>query len=111
MLLQAKANIINICNTLIFHIGRIIIVILGARAVGLAIWQLIAIILLLPLAYKMYKELPKGNWDKNLARKYFYFGWPMLFVYLIESLINNSDKLILAHFTSVEELGYYATTH
>ncbi len=108
MLLQAKANIINICNTLIFHIGRIIIVILGARAVGLAIWQLIAIILLLPLAYKMYKELPKGKWDKNLAIKYFYFGWPMLFVYLIESLINNSDKLILAHFTSVEELGYYA---
>lgn len=108
MLQQAKANLPYLIQKTIFHLGRIIFVFIGARAIGLSLWQLASLLLILPIVIKLYTQLQKGKWDKILAKKYIYYGIPTLLLGIIASVINYSDKLILAHYTNLEELGYYA---
>jgi O-antigen/teichoic acid export membrane protein len=107
MLMQAKANFPNLITTIVFHFGRIAVVLMGGRAIGLSLWELAVLFLLFPLLFKYYKELPHGKWNKSLARKYYKYGVPTLLTSIIASVVHYSDKLILAHFTNIEELGYY----
>jgi O-antigen/teichoic acid export membrane protein len=107
MLMQAKANLPFVLQTIVFHAGRIIVVLLGARAIGLALWQVAALIIVLPVLIKYFRELPFGRVDKVLLSKYLYYGFPTLLLSAIHSILQFADKLVLAHYSSVEELGYY----
>jgi len=108
MLMQAKANFPTIIKTLVYQSGRIVVVLLGAKAIGLSFWNLLALIIIVPLLIKYYRDLPYGKWDKELAKKYYKYGAPTLLTAIIASIIQHTDKLILAHFTNIQELGYYA---
>lgn len=105
---QAKANYPLFFKSLSWHIGRILIVILGFKAVGLVSWNLLITVLSIPLAWRFYKKLPRGRFSVNLAKKYFLIVPSVLLYRIFESLIHHSDKLFLVHYASVEELGYYA---
>jgi len=104
----AKANYPKFVKTILWQIGRVVVVILGFRAVGLASWNMIITILTIPLAWRFLKGLPWGGFSKELARQYWLIAVPVFLLVVINSLIAYSDKLLLAHFTSVEELGYYS---
>lgn len=108
MLMQAKANVPFVLQSIVFQAGRIIVVLLGGRALGLSLWQIAALILVMPLLIKYFKDLPFGRIDKKLLSKYLYYGLPTLLLSGIYSVLQYADKLVLAHYTSVEELGYYA---
>lgn len=108
MLLQAKANIPNLIKTFIFHLGRVVLVVLGAKAFGLSLWNLISLVIVLPLFIKYYRELPQGRFNKILAMKYIKYGFPIFLLSIVESFMAFSDKLILAHYSDIAELGYYA---
>ncbi len=108
MLMQAKANLPFVLMTIVHHAGRIIVVLLGARALGLSLWHVAALLLVMPLLIKYFKDLPFGRIDKKLLSKYLYYGLPTLLLTAISSVLQYADKLVLAHYTSVEELGYYA---
>jgi O-antigen/teichoic acid export membrane protein len=104
---QAKANYPLLLKNLIFNIGRIVIVILGFKAIGLASLNLLTSLLLLPLAYRLFKTLSWGKWDWNLAKRYFAYGLPFFLSNAIDTLTSYSDKLVLQRYTSTLELGYY----
>jgi O-antigen/teichoic acid export membrane protein len=106
--MQAKANLPFVLQTIVFHAGRVIIVLLGARAIGLALWQVGALIVVLPVLIKYFKDLPFGKLDKDLLWKYLSYGLPALLLSAIHSVLQFADKLVLAHYSSVDELGYYA---
>ncbi len=108
---QAKANYPLFIKTIIFHIGRMALVVLGLKAVGLASWQLIITILAIPIGWRFLKKLPWGGFSKKLAKRYWLIGIPMFLFFITQSLIANADRLILVHFTTVEELGYYSAAY
>ena len=108
MLMQAKANLPLVIQSIVLHIGRIIVVAMGARALGLSIWQLISLVLVMPLLIKYFKDLPMGKVNKKLLSRYMHYGLPTLLLTAIYSVLQFADKLVLAHYSSVEELGYYA---
>jgi O-antigen/teichoic acid export membrane protein len=105
---QVRANIPFFVKNIIWHIGRIVIVLLGFKAVGLATLNLVVTILLLPIVYKLIKKYPRTEWDRTLFKRYIEYGAPILFIVVIHSIIEYSDKLFLAHFTNTTELGYYS---
>lgn len=105
---QVKANYPGFIKTVIWQIGRIIIVIFGLRAIGLAGWNLAVSVLVLPLAFKLFKQLPSGNYDKTIARQYWAYVPPVALVVLMNNILNYADKLFLGYYTSVEEVGYYS---
>jgi O-antigen/teichoic acid export membrane protein len=105
---QAKANYPLFLRSIVWQIGRIGVVLLGFKAIGLASWNLIITVLLIPLAWRFIKKLPWGGFSRELATKYGKIAVPVFFIVVINSLIAHSDKLVLAHFTNVEELGFYS---
>jgi O-antigen/teichoic acid export membrane protein len=104
---QAKANYPLIVNNVLYNFGRIIIVVLGLKAIALVSWNLVTSVLLLPLAYRLFKTLPWGRWDRKLAWKYLTYGLPFVFLNASDILTKYSDKLILHRYASTKELGYY----
>ena len=108
---QAKANYPILLQGLILQIGRIAIVLLGFRALGLAFWQLLASLIILPFAIRLYKTNPIGKFDKLLAKEYFKILLPISLIVLINSVVTWSDKLFLHHYTDSVELGYYSAAY
>jgi len=108
---QARANLPMFLKSIAWQTGRILVVILGFRAVGLASWNLIVTVLFLPLVYKLIKKYPKADWDKKLFKKYMGYAVPILLIVVINSIVQYSDKLFLAHYTDTTELGYYSAAY
>jgi len=110
---QAKANLPNFFKTIIFHIGRILIVIVFVKNLALKLysWHLILAILFIPVIHKLLKEYPIGKYDNILAKQYFKYGRAIFFMSVIDSITNYSDKLMLAHFTNTTQLGYYSAAN
>ena len=110
---QAKANLPNFFKTIIFHIGRILIVIFFVKNLALKLysWHLILAILFIPVIHRLLKEYPIGKYDNILAKQYFKYGRAIFFMTVIDSVISYSDKLMLAHFTNTTQLGYYSAAN
>jgi O-antigen/teichoic acid export membrane protein len=104
---QAKANYPLILKNLLYNIGRIAVVVLGFKAIALASLNLLTSLLLLPLAYKLFRTLSWGKWDWKLAKRYFAYGIPFLLSNFVDTITKYSDKLVLQRYTSTKELGYY----
>ncbi|MBN1932405.1 MAG: oligosaccharide flippase family protein [Desulfobacterales bacterium] len=108
---QAKANLPHFIKSLAWQTGRIVVVFLGFRAVGLATWNLVISFLLLPLVYKLLKKYPRTGWDQQLFKRYVGYAIPILLIVIIDSVIHYSDKLFLAHYTDTIQLGYYSAAY
>jgi O-antigen/teichoic acid export membrane protein len=110
---QAKANLPNFFKTIIFHIGRILIVIFFVKNLALKLysWHLILAILFIPIIHRLLKEYPIGKYNNKLAKKYFKYGGAIFFMAVIDSVTHSIDKLMLAHFTNTTQLGYYSAAH
>ena len=105
---QAKANYPAFIRGILFQSGRIIVVLLGFKAIGLSLWNLMSTIIVLPFAIKLFRSLPRGGFDKNLAKQYYAYAIPIFLIVLINSFVTYSDKLILKNATNTKELGYYS---
>ena len=105
---QAKANIPPLVKTIIWHLGRIVIVLLGYRAIMLASWNLILCLALVPVVYNMLKVYPLGKYDREIAKIHFKLAPAGLIIVVVNSILHNADKLLLANFTNTIQLGYYS---
>ncbi len=105
---QAKQDIPILANNLLFQITKLISVLLGFKALGIAISQLISNLLVTPIYIKFYKGYEKGTYDKELAKRYITFSLPVIFVLISQTFIFWSDKVLLQYFTNSTELGYYS---
>jgi O-antigen/teichoic acid export membrane protein len=105
---QLKANTPQLVNGVFFHIGRIIVVLFGYRAIGLAFWRLAGAFLTLPITIKYHKSFSFDKWDNQFFKNYVSYGFPFFLIVLANSLIQYFDKILLQHYTNSTEVGYYA---
>lgn len=105
---QVKANLPHIVRGVLFQTGKIAVVLLGFRAIGLATWNLITAVIVIPIAYQLYRKLPRGKYNKQLAYEHIKIALPIFLIVVLNTLIGFSDKLILQHYTNSTELGYFA---
>jgi O-antigen/teichoic acid export membrane protein len=108
---QARANLPFFVKSIAWQIGRIIVVLLGFKAIGLATWNLVITLLVLPLVYNLIKKYPGTEWDHELFKRYVGYAVPIFLVIAINSVIQYSDKLFLAHYTDTTELGYFSAAN
>ena len=105
---QAKANLPAIIRGILYQIGKIVIVLLGFKALGIASWNLLTAVMVTPVAFRLFRSLPYGKYNNKLAKEHFKIAVPIFLIVVLNALIGNFDKLILHHYTSSTELGYFA---
>lgn len=105
---QAKQDIPKLIRTLVFQILRIIVIVLGFRALALAFCNLISSILILPMILYLFKDYHFGGYDKELVKEYIKIALPMIVLGLSVTLVRTLDKVLLQFFTNSEQVGYYA---
>ena len=104
---QAKTDIPDFVRTIIYQVLRVIIVLLGYKAVALALGNLISGILIIPFIFYLFKDYPRDRFEKKLAFKYLKISLPVLIIGMSTNVIGYIDKVALQYFTSSEQVGYY----
>jgi len=108
---QAKQDIPNFLQTLLYQILRVIVAILGYKAVAIVSSNLIAVIVTIPLYLFLFKNYKIGKYDKELAKKYFLISLPVIILIIAQTVIYSADKVILQSQTNTTELGYYSASY
>jgi len=104
---QAKQDIPYMLKNIIFQIMRVVIVLLGGRAVALAYGNLAAAVVVFPMYFLMMKDYKFGKFDKALAKEYLRIAAPVLILGAATTLTNTIDKVMLQELTDSEQVGYY----
>lgn len=104
---QAKQDIPDFIGTLVYQVLRIIIVLLGYRAIALALGNLVSTILIIPIIFFLFKDYPHSSFDKELAKQYLKIALPIMLIGMSTKVIVYLDKVILQFFTCSEQVGYY----
>jgi len=108
---QVKSNFPDLMRQLLYHTGRIIVVLIGFKAIGLSSWSLFTGIIVLPFVFRQLRQLPVGMFDKELLKKHISFAIPIFLIVVITTLLGYSDKLMLSYFSNTTELGYYSAAY
>jgi O-antigen/teichoic acid export membrane protein len=105
---QAKQDVPQIIRTIVLQIARVVVVLLGYRALTLAFCNLVSVILIIPVIWYLFKDYPRGGYDKQLAKEYIKIALPMIIYGISMSLMHTLDKVLLQFFTNSEQVGYYS---
>ncbi len=106
---QVKINLPKLINSVVFNVGRLIVVFLGYKALALVSVKLLGVIIIIPIyLYLMGKDFFNGKWDNNLFKRYLKIGIPILLITVSISIIGNYSKVLLKNYSSITELGYYS---
>jgi O-antigen/teichoic acid export membrane protein len=108
---QAKQSIPEFIRTFVYQVLRVVIVLLGYKAVALALGNLIATIVAIPVILYLFRGYPRAKYDRNLAMDYLRISVPVLFIGIATKVMHNVDKVMLQHFTNSEQLGYYTASY
>jgi O-antigen/teichoic acid export membrane protein len=105
---QAKQDLPNFLQTVIYQILRVIAAVIGLKAIGLSLSNLAAVILIIPVYFYLFRGYKIGNYNKELAKKYFQISLPVLAVIIAQTIIYSTDRVILQYLSNSEEVGYYS---
>ncbi len=105
---QAKQDIPSFLQTLIYQVLRIVLAILGYKAIGLVLGNLASVLIIIPLYLYLGRDLKFGKFDKTLFKDYLKIAAPTMVTTTCGILIYSTDKVILQSFTNSEELGFYS---
>ncbi|MFX0132347.1 MAG: oligosaccharide flippase family protein [Candidatus Hodarchaeota archaeon] len=104
---QVKKDIPDFARNFTYQVLRIIIVLLGFRAIALAIGNLVSTLLIIPVIFYLFKDYPHSGFDKSLAKRYLKISLPIILIGMSTSVISYLDKILLQFFTNSEQVGYY----
>jgi O-antigen/teichoic acid export membrane protein len=104
---QAKQDIPDLFELLIFQALRLIVVLLGYRALAIAFSKLAAVIIITPVYIILFKNFNVGKFDRKLAKKYFLISFPVIIISLVGTVTFYLDKVLLQYLTNSAEVGYY----
>ncbi|MBN1252556.1 MAG: flippase [Bacteroidales bacterium] len=105
---QAKQDIPYLIRGILFQLSRIVIVLLGGKAISLAFGNLAASVIIAPVYLYLFRKYPFSKFDKELAKEYIKMAAPILILGAATTLTNTIDKVLLQFFTDSEQVGYYA---
>jgi len=104
---QAKQDIPDFIFTLIYQIFRLSVVLIGYRAIAIALSNLAATVLILPLYIFLLRPYPIGKFNKVIAKKYYKIALPVILILIAQTVLMQSDKVILQYFANSESVGLY----
>jgi O-antigen/teichoic acid export membrane protein len=104
---QAKQDIPAFIELLIFQSLRLMVVLLGYKALAIAFTRLVAVILILPVYFFLFRNVIVGKFDRKLAKQYFLISFPVMIMSFTDSFIKSADRVLLQYLTNSAELGYY----
>lgn len=104
---QAKQDIPDIVRTVVYQILRIVLVLIGYKAVALAFGNLVSTILIVPIVFYLFKDYPRAKFDRELASRYLKISLPVILIGMSTNLIFYLDKVVLQYFTNSQQVGYY----
>jgi len=104
---QAKQDIPDLLEFLIFQSLRLIVVLLGYKALAIAYSKLVAVILITPVYIILFKNFNVGKFDRKLAKQYFLISLPVMVTTMADSFTYYIDKVLLQYLTNSAEVGYY----
>ena len=104
---QAKRDIPAFIESFIFQSLRLIVVLLGYKALAIAFSKLVAVILITPVYIILFKNYVVGKFDRDLARQYFLISLPVMIITIVDSFTHYVDKVLLQHLTNSTEVGFY----
>lgn len=108
LLQQVKINFPKLINAFVYNIGRIIVVLLGFKAIALVSVNLLAALIIIPIYfYLIEKDFFSGKWDNNLFKRYLHIGFPILIITISISLTGHYSITLFKDFSSIIELGYF----
>lgn len=104
---QAKVDIPDLLAGFLQHPLRIVVVLLGYGAIALALSNLAAVFVTVPIYIYLTRNLTFRHFDKKLAWQYLRISAPALLIGMSTSMIQQVDKVLLQFFSSSEQVGYY----
>ncbi len=104
---MAKHTLPQVSRMIIHHILRIILVLLGFKALALAMSNLFAIVVSIPLVLYLFRGYPFASYDKELAKQYIKIAAPLIVSAISLSLMMSVDKVLLQFFSDSEQVGYF----
>lgn len=107
---QAKADIPKLAVGILDNFGRLAIVLIGMRVLGLSIWWLVISVVTFVLYFAIAKDFKLGAFDKNLAGEYIKIAIPLFLLGFVNSQMYNLDKVILKYLSSDVQVGYYGAS-
>ena len=108
LLEQVKINFPKLIQAVVYNVGRIIVVLLGFKAIALVSVNVLSSIVILPIyIYLMKKDFLAGKWNNDLFKRYLQIGFPILIINFTMTLTGNYAIVLFKDFSSVIELGYF----
>jgi O-antigen/teichoic acid export membrane protein len=104
---QAKADVPDLLRQVLYQILRLIVVILGYRAIAIAWSNLAATIIIVPFYIYLFRGVRWAKWDQSLFKKYIAIAMPVFITNIVDIFTANSDKVLLQFFYGSAEVGYY----
>jgi O-antigen/teichoic acid export membrane protein len=104
---QAKQDVPEFIRSSLFQVSRIIVVLLGYRALALAFGHLASFILITPLIWFLFRKYPFGGYDPQLAKEYVGLAVPLIAMEISSTLVRTLDTVLLQFFTNSEQVGFY----
>lgn len=106
---QAKQDIPQLINGILFQIIRIVVVILGFGAVEILLGRLASLLVLLPMFIYLFKDYKFGVLDKGLIKDYMKISVPVIFIGMSTMMIGQVDKVFIQELTdNSEQVGFYS---
>jgi len=104
---QAKQDIPDFVRTLVYQILRVVIVLLGYKAVALAFGRLVSTLFIIPFVLYLFRDYPKREFDRALAARYLKIALPVIVLGMSTKVLHFLDRVLLQYFTNSEQVGYY----
>lgn len=104
---QAKRDIPELVRITFSNILRVVVVLLGYKALTLALCNLLSTIVVIPLILYLFRDYSFGTFDKEIAKQYVKIAAPLIILFISETMLRYLDKVLLQFFTNSEQVGYY----
>jgi len=105
---QAKQDIPSFIQTVLYQILRVILAVIGFKAIALVVGNLFSVLIILPLYYYIARGMKFGSFNKSLFKEYVTLSLPVIVVIICQTLIFSLDKVILQNTSNSKEVGLYS---
>jgi len=105
---QIKQDLPTLIQTLVYQILRVALALFGYKAVELALGNLFAVLIVIPLYFWLGRNIKLGMFKWSIAKKYIGLSIPLILILFSQVVIYSFDKIYLQSQTNLKILGNYS---
>lgn len=105
---QVKQDLPIIIQTVVYQLLRIVLALLGYKAVELAVGNFFAVLIVIPLYFWLGRDIKLGSFKWSIAKKYIGLSIPLIIILFSQVVIYSLDKIYLQSQTDLKILGNYS---